>query len=455
MSPPVKEPAQSAPVAEPDVTFTNHLTEEELGSITVTKEVDCEECETRTIGYYFNTADQHEDETNALFDELGGIMADGILFTNVDQVQQYRADDQDGTSDGENGLSAIGQLTLQYLGAQLNVARNGEDCDLANQVYNNADSPFDGWTVQQILDAADAAFGGDDTYAIEDIKSALDDINNSSHEEENPLSCDETGDTTLDGVTFDLFLEADYPDGDPIDSQTTANGGVAVFEDLELDMTYVLVESGFPEGMTCSIVEVKGEGFEWTLNDDGSVTIHLTANTPDISITVVNDCEEGEEEEQFGEVEVLKSAEDDPNAEFGFSASWDADGFVLMDGELEPSGLLPAGDSVTVTEELTDEQIAAGWSLADIDCGDADVTVEGNSVTITVVADTTITCTFTNALEEGTVGWQSSVQRGHPRRQPDCAKHGHGPRLDRHRAGRHPGAAHAERAGRRGLRGEG
>ncbi len=33
-------------------------------------------------------------------------MADGILFTNVDQVQQYRADDQDGTSDGQNGLSA-------------------------------------------------------------------------------------------------------------------------------------------------------------------------------------------------------------------------------------------------------------------------------------------------------------------------------------------------------------
>ena len=153
---------------------------------------------------------------------------------------------------------------------------------------------------------------------------------------------------------------------------------MAVFEDLALDMTYVLVESGFPEGMTCSIVEVKGEGFEWTLNDDGSVTIHLTANNPDISITVVNDCEEGEEEEQFGEIEIRKSAEDDPNAEFFFSASWDADGFTLTDGDAEFSGDLPAGEEFTVTEELTDEQIAAGWSLADIDCGDADVTVEGN-----------------------------------------------------------------------------
>jgi len=88
---------------DPDLTFVNTL--EETGSITVIKQVACEDCETRTIGYYFNTADQHDEETNALFDELGGIMADGILFTNVDQVQQYRADDQDGTSDGHNGLS--------------------------------------------------------------------------------------------------------------------------------------------------------------------------------------------------------------------------------------------------------------------------------------------------------------------------------------------------------------
>ena len=133
-------------------------------------------------------------------------------------------------------------------------------------------------------------------------------------------------------MTFDLFLEEDYPDGDPIDSQTTENGGVAVFEDLALDMTYVLVESGFPEGMTCEIVDVIGEGFEFTLNDDGSVTIELTANNPDVSITVVNDCEEGKEEEQFGEIEVLKVATEDDTEPFAFCATWDADGFTLTDG---------------------------------------------------------------------------------------------------------------------------
>ncbi|MCV0377593.1 prealbumin-like fold domain-containing protein, partial [Microbacterium sp.] len=391
--------AESGPVA--DLVFSNAREAEDRGSITVVKEVDCDECETRTIGYYFNAADQHEDETNALFDGLGGIMADGILFTHVDQVQQYRADDQDGTSDGQNGLSARGQLTLQYLAAALNVARNGEDCDLASRVYDNDESPFDGWTVGSILAEADKAFDGTSEYSDEEIKSALDDINNSSHEEENPLSCEGTESGTLDGVTFDLFLEADYPDGEPIATGMTGDDGpgTVVFGDLALDETYVLVESGFPEGVTCEIVDVIGEGFEFTLNEDGSVTIVLTANAADVTLTVVNECDEDQEEEEFGEVEIIKDA-NDPTESFSFSATWDADGFTLVDGGLEPSGLLEAGSSVTVTEELTAEQMLAGWSLEDIDCGDADVTVEGSSVTITVVADTTITCTFTNELEE-------------------------------------------------------
>ena len=392
--------AEGGPVA--DLIFSNTREDEDTGSITVVKELDCEECETRTIGYYFNTADQHEEETNALFDALGGIEADGILFTNVDQVQQYRADDQDGTSDGQKGLSARGQLTLQYLAATLNVERNGTDCDLASRIYNNPDSPFDGWTVGDILAEADKAFGGTSEYSDEDIKSALDDINNSSHEEENPLSCEGTESGTLDGVKFDLFLEADYPDGEPVATGTTGDDGpgTVIFDGLTLDETYVLVESGFPEGLTCAIVDVKGEGFEFTLNDDGSVTIELTANAADVTLTVVNECEEEEEEEEFGEIEIRKSADDDPEESFAFSATWDTDGFSLMDGDAEFSGDLPAGEEFTVTEELTAEQILGGWSLANIDCGDAEVTVEGNSVTITVVADAVITCTFTNELDE-------------------------------------------------------
>ena len=154
--------------------------------------------------------------------------------------------------------------------------------------------------------------------------------------------------------------------------------------------------------MTCEIVDVIGEGFEFTLNDDGSVTIELTANNPDVSITVVNDCEEGQEEEQFGEIEVRKVATDDDTASFSFSASWDADGFALMDGGAEFSGDLPVGD-FTVTESLTADQVTAGWSLADIDCGNAAAVVSGDgmSVTITLGADEHVVCTFTNELGEG------------------------------------------------------
>ena len=386
---------------DPDLTFVNTL--EETGSITVIKEVDCEDCETRTIGYYFNTADQHEEETNALFADLGGIMADGILFTNVDQVQQYRADDQDGTSDGHNGLSHRGQLTLQYLGAQLNVARNGEECDLASRVYNNADSPFDGWTVQEILDEADLAFAGTSAYSDQDIKSALDDINNSSHEEENPLSCEGSENGTLDGVTFDLFLEEDYPDGDPIDSQTTAGGGMAVFEDLALDMTYVLVESGFPEGVTCEIVDVVGEGFEFTLNDDGSVTIVLTGNNPDVTLTVINDCEE-EEEEELGSITIIKNAVPDAGQDFAFTTT--GTGLASFSLDDDADGALPnqwtfsdlAAGSYSVTESAT-----AGWTLTSINCSEGGI---GNTVTrvanIELTGSENVTCTFVNTQDSVT-----------------------------------------------------
>ena len=386
---------------DPDLTFVNTL--EETGSITVVKEVDCEDCETRTIGYYFNTADQHEEETNALFAGLGGIMADGILFTNVDQVQQYRADDQDGTSDGHNGLSARGQLTLQYLAAQLNVGRNGEECDLASRVYNNADSPFDGWTVQEILDEADAAFAGTSSFSDQDIKSALDDINNSSHEEENPLSCEGSENGTLDGVTFDLFLEEDYPDGDPIDSQTTAGGGTAVFDELALDTTYVLVESGFPEGMTCEIVDVQGEGVEFTLNDDGTVTVELTANNPDVTITVVNDCDEDVEEE-LGSITIIKNAVPDAGQDFAFATtgtgladfSLDDDADAALPSQWTFSDL--AAGSYSVTESTT-----AGWTLTSINCSEGGIGSTGTRIAnIELTGSENVTCTFVNTQDSVT-----------------------------------------------------
>ena len=384
-----------------DVTFTNAEIEE-LGSITINKEIDCLECETRTPGFWFNTAGSHDEETNALLAELaamdGGSNAglveidiDGTVetFATAQDVRDFIAADRDG-ADGEEGLSRDGALLRHYLATWLNVLLNGDECDLLARELNDQ-------SVESILMEAAAALAADDEAAEVIALEKLTAINESDDAEENPLTCGDSEETSTDGFTFELFAEADYPDGTPLATGQTGDDGTGtlIFADLPLG-TYVIVETGNELGLECEIVSVEGG----TLNDDGSITVTLTADAANVVLTVVNDCEQPGEEEQFGEIEVRKSAADDPAAEFIFSATWDMDGFTLTDGDAEFSGDLPAGEEFTVTEELTDEQIAAGWSLADIDCGDAAVTVEGSSVTITVVANTTITCTFTNELEE-------------------------------------------------------
>jgi len=374
--------------------------EAEEGSITINKVIDCEECETRTIGYWFNAAGSHDDETNALLAELaaadGGDPAlvevdiDGTVhtFATAQDVRDFVTDDQQG-GDGQPGLSRDGQLLRQYLAVQLNVLLNGEECDLASRLFGEQ-------TVADILLEAEAALAADDEAAEVAAIEKLTAINESDDADENPLACEGTEATPVDGFTFELYTEAGYLAGDDaIDSGTTAGGGMLTFAPLPFG-TYVIVEVGNDLELDCEVVEVLSGG---TLNPDGSITVTIDEATADVTLTVVNECEAPEEEEQFGEVEIIKEA-NDPEESFSFSATWDADGFILIDGGLEPSGLLEAGSSVTVTEALTAEQMLAGWSLVDIDCGDADVTVDGSSVTITVVADATITCTFTNELED-------------------------------------------------------
>ena len=374
--------------------------EVEEGSITITKVIDCEECETRTIGYWFNAAGSHDDETDALLAELavadGGdptlveVDIDGTVhsFATAQDVRDFIADDLQG-GDGQPGLSRDGQLLRQYLAVHLNVLLNGEECDLASRLLGDQ-------SVADILLEAEAALAADDEAAEVAAIEKLTAINESDDADENPLTCEGTEATPVDGFTFDLYTEAGYTAGDdPIDSGTTSGGGTLTFAPLPFG-TYVIVEVGNDLGLDCEVVAVLSGG---TLNPDGSITVTIDEATPDVTLTVVNECETPGEEEEFGEVAIIKDA-NDPAESFSFSASWDADGFTLIDGGLEPSGLLEAGSSVTVTETLSPEQLLAGWSLVDIDCGDADVTVEGSSVTITVVANATITCTFTNELAD-------------------------------------------------------
>lgn len=374
--------------------------EVEEGSITINKVIDCEECETRTIGYWFNAGASHDDETNALLAELavadGGDAAlvevdiDGTIYTfaTAQDVRDFVAADQQ-SDDGEQGLSRDGQLLRQYLAVQLNVLLNGEECDLAARMLGDQ-------SVADILLEAEAALAADDEAAEVAAIEKLTAINESDDADENPLACEGTEATPVDGFTFDLYTEAGYLAGDDaIDSGTTSGGGTMTFAPLPFG-TYVIVEVGNDLELDCEVVAVLSGG---TLNADGSITVTIDEATPDVTLTVVNECETPGEEEEFGEVAIIKDA-NDPDESFSFSATWDADGFTLVDGGLEASGLLEAGSSVTVTETLSAEQLLAGWSLTDIDCGGAAVTVDGSSVTITVVADTTITCTFTNELED-------------------------------------------------------
>jgi uncharacterized repeat protein (TIGR01451 family)/fimbrial isopeptide formation D2 family protein len=376
---------------------------EELGSITIIKEIACEECETRTPGFWFNTAGSHDDETNALMADLaamdGGtndaaveVDIDGTVyeFVTAQDVRDFLDADRSGEWDGETGLSRDGALLRHYLATWLNVLLNGDECDLLSR-------ELDGETVQEILDEAAAALAGLDEAAEVEALEKLTAINESDDAEENPLTCGDSDGTSVDGFTFELFAEADYPDGEPLDTGTTGDDGpgTLIFEDLPLG-TYVIVETGNDADLECEIVSVEGG----TLNDDGSITVTLTEETPDVVLTVVNECEEGEEEENPGDITIFKvTNEEEPSEEFSFTATWDADGFTLMDGDFEFSGDLDAGE-YTVEEELTAEQLLAGWSLTDIDCGEADVEVTGNSVTITLSEGESVECTFTNELEE-------------------------------------------------------
>jgi len=383
--------------------------EEVLGSITINKEIECEECETRTPGYWFNAAGSHDDETNALMADLaaadGGdptvieVNIDGSVyeFATADDVRAFVEADRSGDWDGEPGLSRDGALLRHYLSTWLNVALNGEECELLSRLLGDQ-------TVEEILAEAAAALEADDEAAEVAALETLTAINESDDAEENPLTCGDSQGTSADGFTFELFAEADFPDGDPIATGTTGDDGpgTLIFADLPLG-TYVLVETGNDSGQECEIVSVTGG----VLNADGTVTVEVTEGTPDVVLTIVNECEGGEGEENPGDITVIKETDEETAAaEFAFSASWDADGFVLMDGDAEFSGDLEAGE-YTVTETLTAEQIAAGWSLANIDCGDADVTLVDSSVTITLGEGHSVTCTFTNEQEdeegEGTV----------------------------------------------------
>jgi hypothetical protein len=378
--------------------FTNdeEVTEEPTGSITIDKQLgECEVCEAYTPGYWFNRGGGGGVDWANTWLMANPQVIDGVgTFDSVADVQAYLDADR-----ADGGLSATGQLLRHYLALVLNVAfANVNDCDLGSLVYGDM-------TVAEWRDAALTALetGASDGDKRE-IKDALDAINN-SNAGDGTLECGDTEVGAHAGVMFELYNEGD----ELVDSGTTGGDGSLLLDGnpdgtgLPLG-TYTLVETTNDEDLVCSIVSVSGEGA--TLNEDGTVTIVLTDENAHVSITVVNECEEQPgEEDEFGHISVIKETDEgEPAESFAFTATWDEEGFTLMDGDLEPSGDLLAGADYTVTEVLTEAQIAAGWSLDDLDCEGAEawtVSEDGMSVTITLGADEDVVCTFTNEFDEG------------------------------------------------------
>jgi hypothetical protein len=275
---------------DPDLTFVN---EEILGSITINKEVECEVCETFTPGYYFNGQPQtpgYQDATRLLEDN-GPIVIDGWTFADVQDVLDQ---------------TEPGSLLRHTLALQLNVWLAEENgCDLASQVFTSEGNEYSGMTVGEILAAAleilesgDPAFAQSGNAGFGDLHEAIDLINNNHGADDGVLSCE--GTSTGAGFSFTLFDEED----NEVASGTTDENGTLTFSDLPLG-TYTLVETGGP-GENCSIVSATGEGVSFD-PETGVITITLTEENADVTVTVVNECEEVPPPPPGnGELEVIK-----------------------------------------------------------------------------------------------------------------------------------------------------
>jgi len=90
---------------------------------------------------------------------------------------------------------------------------------------------------------------------------------------------------------------------------------------------------------------------------------------------------------------VEKQTDPDGHAQsFQFSASYDANGFSLSDGQQNPSGdLAPGTYSVS-------EIVPAGWNLTSTVCSD-----QSPANAIALAAGETVTCVFTNTLKRGAI----------------------------------------------------
>ncbi|MEO6579120.1 MAG: hypothetical protein ABIO99_09530 [Candidatus Limnocylindria bacterium] len=121
-------------------------------------------------------------------------------------------------------------------------------------------------------------------------------------------------------------------------------------------------------------------GQNWT--EEGQAIYNADCQIPD------------EPEEQFGQIVIDKVTDPAQSAE-SFAFSINQTEFSLHDGEGLDDIYVPG--TYVVTEHLTAAQKAAGWSLANITCTDT-TTLGDDSVTLSLEAEESIECTFTNRM---------------------------------------------------------
>ena len=310
----------------PDLTFVNTL--EQTGSITVVKEITCDICETFTPGAFFNQGENNDMSAFAQASLSGDpIEVAGMTFDSVQSVQDN---------------APPGSLLRHYLALQMNLRWNAQEninCDLGSLVYDGSIESLQGLTVQEISDAAmdvlneegaDAGTGPDASDLSKDLHDAIDEINNNHGATDGVLVCDADG-TSVAGFEFTLFDDEDVE----VDSGETGADGTLTFSDLPLG-TYTLVETGGPEGSECSVVSASGEGVTFD-EETGEITIVLTENNADVTVTVVNECEQlpPPPEEELGSI-LLTKVDDEgatlPGATFNLYLDDGDDEFDPEDG---------------------------------------------------------------------------------------------------------------------------
>ena len=210
-----------------------------------------------------------------------------------------------------------------------------------------------------------------------------------------------------DQVTYTITITNDSASAVDLDS---------ISDTLPDGFAYV---SGSTSGATTANPGISGQTLTWdeevpyTVPGDGQITLVFSATASSTPGTYFNNASADAEtsgvsvtptgpdapvtvegtEPETGNIVIQKATnpECDPTV-FSFTASYDGDGFQLAGCEQNDSGpLAPGAYSVSETP-------LAGWELVDTTCSD------GSDVTaIDLDAGETVTCTFTNDQQPGTI----------------------------------------------------